>query len=108
MQKAVTKIAVQRGKKHEVWEESFDWKFCETEKFANQKIAYMHNNPCTGKWKLAADPVKYIHSSAKFYISGKHSGYEVMNIEEYFRETINVGPESASHMAVRGDSGDKK
>jgi REP element-mobilizing transposase RayT len=35
--KAVPGTDKKRGKKHEVWEESFDWKFCETEKFANQK-----------------------------------------------------------------------
>ena len=88
LQKAVSGTGRQRGKKHEVWEESFDWKFCETEKFANQKLSYLHNNPCSGKWRLAADPIKYPHSSARFYISGKHVGYEVMDIEKLFSEKI--------------------
>ena len=36
------------GHRHEVWKESFDWKYCETATFAYQKLLYIHNNPCTG------------------------------------------------------------
>ena len=36
----------ERNKKHEVWENSFDWKECRTNKFMNQKLDYMHDNPC--------------------------------------------------------------
>jgi len=59
-----------RGKKHEVWIDSFDVKECRTESFILQKLNYIHNNPCTGRWKLAETSVHYIHSSASFYISG--------------------------------------
>ncbi len=37
-------------KLHEVWELSFDWKDCRSNEFVWQKLDYMHNNPCTGKW----------------------------------------------------------
>ena len=93
LEKAVSGTDKKRGKKHEVWEESFDWKFCETEKFANQKLVYMHNNPCAGKWKLVVDATKYEHSSARFYISAKHAAYRVKNIEELIIEWLNR-PES--------------
>ncbi|HMT76034.1 MAG TPA: hypothetical protein PKA77_18310 [Chitinophagaceae bacterium] len=33
-----------------------------------QKLNYIHDNPCKGKWNLAAATVDYEHSSAKFYI----------------------------------------
>ena len=99
LEKAVSGIDKKRGKKHEVWEESFDWKFCETEKFANQKLVYMHNNPCAGKWKLVVDATKYEHSSARFYISGRHAAYEVKNIELLIVEWLNNSPESATHKA---------
>ena len=98
LEKAVSGNDIKRGKKHEVWEESFAWKFCETEKFANQKLVYMHNNPCTERWKLVVDATKYEHSSARFYISGKHAAYEVMNIEKLIVEWLNR-PESAMHKA---------
>jgi REP element-mobilizing transposase RayT len=98
LEKAVSVTGQQRGKKHEVWQESFDWKYCETEKFASQKLAYMHNNPCAGKRRLVMDATKYEHSSARFYISGKPAPYEVKNIEELIVKLLN-GPESATHKA---------
>ena len=51
-------------KQHEVWQTSFDWKDCRSNKFVWQKLNYMHNNPCTGKWQLAANPIEYIHSAS--------------------------------------------
>jgi len=86
LQKAVTTKGKEKGKIHEVWKESFDWKFCETANFAYQKLIYMHNNPCAGKWKLAEDITKYEHSSARYYITGKHAAYEVTDIETIFME----------------------
>ena len=66
-----------RQKQHDVWELSFDWKKCETEKFVYQKLGYIHNNPCKGKWSLCSSPVDYVHSSAKFYLTGEQGIYEV-------------------------------
>ena len=82
LEKGVTIKCKNKGKIHDVWEESFDWKICETALFAYQKLIYMHNNPCTGKWNLAEDITKYEHSSARFYISGKHAAYQVTDVEE--------------------------
>lgn len=67
---------------HEVWEDSFDWKECRSYIFVNQKLDYMHNNPCTGKWSLMINPYSYPHSSAKFYITGEHGIYPVTNFME--------------------------
>jgi REP element-mobilizing transposase RayT len=86
LEKAVSAKDKNNGKRHEVWKESFDWKYCETVKFAYQKLIYMHNNPCAGKWKLVEDITKYEHSSARYYISGKHAAYEVVDVEDIMRE----------------------
>jgi REP element-mobilizing transposase RayT len=94
LQKAVSAGSSIRGKKHEVWEESFDWKYCETADFAYQKLIYMHNNPCTGRWNLAKDAMAYEHSSARYYISGKHAGYEVVDVEMILNKKHTSGPES--------------
>lgn len=32
-----------------------------------QKLDYIHNNPCQGKWMLADNPVEYKYSLASFY-----------------------------------------
>src|SRR5687768_6704051 len=39
-----------KGKRHQVFEPSFDCKKCFTEKFILQKIKYIHENPLRGKW----------------------------------------------------------
>ncbi len=36
------------GKLHNAFETSFDWKECRTEKFIQQKLDYIHYNPCKG------------------------------------------------------------
>ncbi len=82
LQKAVDVSDLLRNKKHEVWEDSFDWKECSTPKFMEQKLHYMHMNPCKGKWNLANSPADYEHSSARFYITDEHSSYAVTNYME--------------------------
>ncbi|MCW5912952.1 MAG: hypothetical protein KIT62_17915 [Cyclobacteriaceae bacterium] len=66
-----------RGKLHEVFQSSFDWKECRSSQFINQKLSYMHDNPCRGKWNLASSSVEYVHSSARFYLTGEHGAYQV-------------------------------
>ena len=47
---------------------------------------------------LVIDAIKYEHSSARFYVTGKHAGYKVRNIEELIVKWLNC-PESATHNA---------
>lgn len=68
------------GKLHNVFETSFDWKECRTEKFIQQKLDYIHMNPC--KAKLVELPEQYEHSSAKYYYTGEHGIYPVTNFME--------------------------
>ncbi|MBK5270028.1 MAG: transposase [Bacteroidia bacterium] len=72
----------QNNKLHQVWELSFDWKDCRTNKFINQKLDYIHSNPCRGKWNLCNSPDEYLHSSAKFYLTGEQGIYPVTNVGE--------------------------
>lgn len=64
-----------KGKKHQVFERSFDCKEITSDYFFRQKLSYIHNNPCVGKWRLANSPIDYMHSSAKFYITGEQGVY---------------------------------
>ena len=72
----------QNNKQHEVWELSFDWKYCRTRDFILQKLNYIHANPCVKKWQLCNSPIEYLHSSAKYYATGEHGIYEVGNFME--------------------------
>lgn len=85
LSKAVNNSDRKRGKHHEVWEDSFDWKECIGTKFTEQKLNYMHNNPCTGNYNLAPTPEEYLHSSAKYYITGEQGIFPItdyMQLEE--------------------------
>ncbi len=79
LSKAVSDKEKERDKKHEVWEPSFDWKECRTNEFILQKLDYMHDNPCKGRWNLVNAPHEYLHSSARFYIANEHATFEVFN-----------------------------
>jgi hypothetical protein len=67
---------------HEVFEPSFDWKECINDKFTEQKLNYIHENPCRGKWSLVNQPEDYQHSSAKYYATGQHGEYIVTSLVE--------------------------
>jgi REP element-mobilizing transposase RayT len=79
---SVEKHRKEDNKLHDVWIESFDWKDCRSNEFTWQKLNYMHNNPCVGKWHLAANPLEYMHSSAKLYLTGEQGIYPVTNFME--------------------------
>ena len=42
----------------------------------------MHHNPMVKKWALCNNPFEYVHSSAKFYITGDQGFYPVTNFME--------------------------
>ena len=70
------------GKLHEVFEPSFDWKECKSSKFIDQKLQYIHANPCRGKWNLVLEETDYIHSSAKYYETEEQGVYVVTTYTE--------------------------
>lgn len=68
-----------RGKKHQVFERSFDCKPITSAHFFLEKLDYIHNNPCSGVWKLVENPVDYKYSSAKYYMPGIQSDYPIID-----------------------------
>ena len=77
LQLAVETKDRRRNKQHEVWNDSFDWNDCRSDEFIKQKLDYMHNNPCKGKWNLANRSEEYLHSSACFYLTGEQGYYPI-------------------------------
>ncbi|RYG47405.1 MAG: hypothetical protein EOO01_14875 [Chitinophagaceae bacterium] len=66
-----------KGKLYQVFRPSFDIKYCYEPWFTEQKLGYIHNNPCKGRNPLSSKPERYLHSSASFYFTGKTGLYEV-------------------------------
>jgi len=50
-----------------VFEDSFDAKECNSNKFVYQELDYMHKNPVSKKWQLVNDFTHYLYSSASYY-----------------------------------------
>ena len=69
-----------QGKRHEVFEPSFDKKECRTTNFMAAKVSYIHNNPC--KARLVSKPEDYLHSSADYYFTGIQGFYPVVTYME--------------------------
>lgn len=83
LQDAVQPKDRSRGKKHEVWKDSFDVKMCRTEDFILQKLIYIHENPVRGKWRLSANSLEYLHSSARFYFNGTQRLFAVKDYRDF-------------------------
>jgi REP element-mobilizing transposase RayT len=79
LSQAVNDADRKRGKLYQVFRPSFDAKECRTDAFIWQKLNYIHQNPVSGKWMLAANALDYPHSSAQYYLTGEQGGYEVFN-----------------------------
>ena len=86
---------IKQGKRHNVFETSFDWRECRTEKFIQQKLDYMHFNPC--KAKLVELSEQYEHSSAKYYYTDEQDPYTVTN----FMEARDIDLISLTHFAAK-------
>ena len=56
-----------------IWEDRYDARDVFSIKFLEQKMDYIHHNPCQPHWNLATLPEEYPWSSAGFYIAGKPS-----------------------------------
>ena len=72
---AVTKREKKKAQRHRVFEESFDAKGINSEKFLLQKLNYIHRNPVSGRWNLAKDFTEYEHSSASYYETEEVKNY---------------------------------
>ncbi len=94
-----------RNKQHVVFEPSFDWKECVSDRFIEQKLDYIHANPCQGKWLLSENPIDYLHSSAKFYATGQQGVYEVTSYSALKDVDLTVLKNAAEYRV--GDSAER-
>jgi REP element-mobilizing transposase RayT len=100
LSEGVTPSDWRKGKLHEVFKESFDIKLCRTYKFVAQKLDYIHSNPVSKKWSLAADPTLYEHSSARFYATGTQGRYAVAHGNDWIFENWRDETSSEGKSAI--------
>ena len=65
--------------RHKVWENGYNAKSVFSAEFLHQKMTYIHNNPCQPRWNLVSEPVAYVWSSARFYLTDHPSIIPVKN-----------------------------
>ncbi len=58
---------LKREQNYKVWQDGYHAEICSSNKFIQQKLNYIHNNPV--KDKIVANPEDYIFSSARNYAS---------------------------------------
>lgn len=62
--------STQADRKFHFWERRSHTKELMSRAIVEQKIDYIHTNPCQPKWNLVANPIDYKFSSANFYENG--------------------------------------
>lgn len=65
-----------------VWEDRYDARNVFSTKFLEQKMDYVHHNPCQPHWNLANLPEEYPWSSARFYVADKPCVIPVDDVRE--------------------------
>ena len=83
----VLSLLQKEGKKvkqeYKVWEDSYDARDVFSIEFLQQKMDYIHHNPCQTHWKLVETPEEYLWSTAGFYFSGKPCVIPIDDVREF-------------------------
>jgi len=69
---------------YKVWEDGYDARDVFSIEFLEQKLNYLHHNPCQPHWNLAEVPENYPWSSARFYIADKRTVIPVDDVRDLF------------------------
>jgi len=76
-----------RGKpvmqEYKVWNEGYDARDIFSTKFLQQKMDYIHHNPCQPQWKLVEKPEDYLWSTAGYYLAGKPCIVSIDDVRDY-------------------------
>ena len=68
---------------YKVWESGFDARAVFSIEFLQQKMDYIHHNPCQPQWKLVEASEDYLWSTASFYFAGKPCVIPIDDVREF-------------------------
>jgi putative transposase len=60
-----------QGQLHAIWQDEYQAKNIYSPAFLQEKLAYIHGNPCQPHWQLAETPEAYVWSSAGYYLADR-------------------------------------
>ena len=69
MLNVLRKESKEKKQEFKVWEDGYDARDVFSVEFLEQKMNYIHYNPCQPQWKLVDLPEEYLWSSARFYLA---------------------------------------
>ncbi|WP_207632644.1 transposase [Foetidibacter luteolus] len=72
------------NKQYEFWQRDSLAISLFNKEIAVQKLNYLHNNPVSGKWRLAKYPYEYQYSSARYYETGEKTFPFLKNLWDEF------------------------
>ena len=68
---------------YKIWEDGYDARDLYSIEFLQQKMDYIHHNPCQPQWKLVETPEEYLWSTAGFYIAGNPCVIPIDDVREF-------------------------
>lgn len=67
---------------YKVWKDGYDARDIFSVGFLQQKMDYIHWNPCQSNWKLAKIPEDYLWSSARLYLANQPAIIPIDDVRE--------------------------
>ena len=71
------------GQTYKVWEDGYDAREVFSLPFLQQKMDYLHKNPCQPQLRMVDQPEEYLWSSACFYLLDKPTVIPIDDVREY-------------------------
>jgi putative transposase len=78
----LTRANTDKRQQFKIWEDEYDARDIYSTEFLEQKMDYIHNNPCQPQWKLVELPEDYPWSSARFYLLDQPSIIPVDDVRD--------------------------
>ena len=69
LERLAGKVKHPEKQNHKIWEDDYNAKDVFSTDFLQQKMDYIHHNPCQPHWMLSKTPEDYLWSSARFYLT---------------------------------------
>ena len=73
-----SKVEHPEKQQYKVWEDDYNAKDVFSSEFLEQKMSYIHSNPCQPHWKLSETPEEYLWSTARYSRQRSRASFRLM------------------------------